>query len=278
MALIYGFLLAVLVVKGVAYVVRWYEVTGAEDFPSPEGGPERLRHLVSGAGPFLIEYGATVAAYAIWVVDMPLRLWFRRRPPSAVGAEGGLPVILVHGLYLSPWSMAWLRSSLRRRRFGPLYLLDYHPIMGRIDGFVDQLADLVRRVAGEEGQVDLVAHSMGGLISARYLGRHPGRVRRLVTVGTPFHGSRLWAMSVSDALPQMRPGSAFLEETLSPEIFPGATRVTSIYSSFDEIVLPYASSRLPHDDVRNVEIAGVGHAALLFSPAVAREVAAGLAD
>lgn len=38
------------------------------------------------------------------------------------------------------------------------------------------------------GQVDIVAHSMGGILSRRYILEHRGVVRKLVTIGTPWIG------------------------------------------------------------------------------------------
>ena len=47
------------------------------------------------------------------------------------------------------------------------------------------------------GQVDLVGHSMGGLVIAGYLQRTAGkRVRRVATLGTPFRGSFEAALKV----------------------------------------------------------------------------------
>ena len=44
---------------------------------------------------------------------------------------------------------------------------------------------------GGDGQVDIVAHSMGGLIVGQYLlhNSNDGRIRNVVTMGAPFQGS-----------------------------------------------------------------------------------------
>jgi pimeloyl-ACP methyl ester carboxylesterase len=277
-------LLVLVLVKGVTYLLRWYEVTGAPDFSDPAPAA-RLRRLGAGVLPFLRECLATAVTGVVWCVEVPLRPLLRRRPGAdrpRPAPPDRTPVILVHGFSLTPWSLWFLRLALRRRGVGPLYLLDYHPMFGPIEGFAAQLAALVERVAGDgENEtprpVDVVAHSMGGLVAARYMVDHPGRVRRLVAIGTPFHGTRLWAMSVGRSLPQMRPGSPFLTETVVRSGFPGAAALTSIHSRFDQIILPHTSSRVERDGVRNVEVGGLGHNALLLSPRVAREVLAALA-
>jgi pimeloyl-ACP methyl ester carboxylesterase len=264
--------------KGIGALLRWYEVTNAPDYVAAG----RLRHLARGALPFLREYGSTLVIGAIWLVDMPWRLYRRVRPdPDLVPASPGtVPVILVHGFSLTPWTMVLIWLRLRSRGHGPLHFLDYHPILGGIDAFAAQLGELVDRVAGSgpgAGPVDVVGHSMGGLIAAHYMIGHPGRVRTLVAIGTPFHGTRLWAMSVGRCLPQMRPGGPFLRELLDHPAFPGATRITCIQSAFDQVVLPWTSSRLELPGVRNVPLAGLGHVALILSPRVASETVAALA-
>lgn len=273
------FLAGLLLVKVAAYLVRWYEVTGRPETRVPERLLGRLVRLLAGVPGFLGEYLATLVVAAIWVLEAPLR-WVSRRFAQAPRKPPGTgrPIVLVHGFFLTPWSMALLR--LRLARLGrPVYLLDYHPWYGDIPGFVDQLEALVNHLPDNaDDKVDLVAHSMGGLIAARFVGHHPGRVRRLVAVGTPFHGTRLWAMSVGASLARMRPGSPFLNETLDPSRFPGETRVTSIYSRFDQIILPCESSVLPGEQTQNMVVDGLGHTALLFSPWAARLVVDAVRD
>lgn len=55
----------------------------------------------------------------------------------------------------------------------------------------ERLADFLDQTVAEHGQVDMVAHSMGGLIARTYImeGRGAERVHRLITAGTPWRGS-----------------------------------------------------------------------------------------
>lgn len=218
---------------------------------------------------------AMLAVAAIWCVEIPLRRLTRpfTRPPLA--PSGGRPVIFVHGFMLTPWSMGLLARRVRRAGHGPVLFLDYRPALGAIDGFAGQLARLLARVA-PDGPVDIVAHSMGGLIAARCMGDHPERVRRLVAVGTPFHGTLAPGPAISRSIPQMRPDSGFLRETLTAAGFAGHGGVTCILSRADRVVVPYPTARL--EWAANVELDGLGHNALLFSGRVAQAVCAALAE
>jgi pimeloyl-ACP methyl ester carboxylesterase len=217
---------------------------------------------------------AMLAVAAIWCVETPLRQIARPLARAPRAPSGGRPVIFVHGFLLTPWSMGLLARRVRRAGLGPVFLLDYRPALGRIEGFADQLAELVERVA-PDGPVDIVAHSMGGLIAARCMGAHTERVGRLVAVGTPFHGTAAPGPAISRSIPQMRPGSAFLRDTLAAPGFAGHGGVTCVLSRADRVVVPYHSARLPEG--MHVELDGLGHNALLFSGRVARAVCAALA-
>ncbi len=104
-----------------------------------------------------------------------------------------VPVVLVHGIMGDPTNFTILRRHLARhgiRRFSSFVYrprLDYQRI-------ARDLAAHVETVCRETGatQVDIIGHSLGGLV-ARYFVQTggAGRVRRLVSLGTPYlaHGN-----------------------------------------------------------------------------------------
>jgi len=95
-------------------------------------------------------------------------------------------------------------------------------------------------------QIDIVGHSMGGLIGLYYVKRLGGhtRVRNLVTLGTPFNGT--WACLLamlpfgllSKGLWQMLPQSDFLKELRAHSKDLHRTRVVSIAAKYDTICPP----------------------------------------
>lgn len=119
-----------------------------------------------------------------------------RKPPA------GVPVVLVHGLWMTGWEMGLLGSRLRACGFQP-YRFSYNE---RRQGLADNARVLhawLARVPGDS--IHFVAHSLGGLVLLHLWHLFPQqRPGRLVFLGTPATGSevarRLRALPLSRAL------------------------------------------------------------------------------
>lgn len=188
------------------------------------------------------------------------RLLVRDPPP----APASLPVLLLHGVGCNAGVWFGMQGFLEKQGVGPVYALSYGPPLSSIESFADQVAHKVAaiRAATSAKQVVLVAHSMGGLVGLAYLRRHGGdSVRRLITIGTPFHGSRHAYMMFGQSLAQLRPGSKFLADVDVPGDYPAGVPVVSLWSWHDSMVTPQLSARLDWAD--NIPIAGVAHNALI---------------
>ena len=119
--------------------------------------------------------------------------------------------------------------------------------------------------------VVLVGHSMGGLVARACL-RDPrtrDRIAKIVTLGTPHHGSELARRAVGENGRQLRRGSAWLEALNGESSAP--VPLVSIFSLHDNYVAPQGSAILPGAD--NMPLAGIGHLSMVFSDAVAQHVA-----
>jgi pimeloyl-ACP methyl ester carboxylesterase len=196
------------------------------------------------------------------------------RDPSPAPAR--VPVILVHGVLVNDGVWFMMRRYLVRQGVGPVYTINYGPPYSDIERFAAQLGEKIESVCTATGsdRVVLVCHSMGGLVARTYLRqRGPARIDRIVTIGTPHHGSVMaWAF-FGRCLAQMRPGNAWLEDLNRDETKPSAVPIVSIWSRHDSLVAPQASSELAC--ARNVALVGIGHNALLGDRRV-MELVAGL--
>ncbi|MFI8088116.1 esterase/lipase family protein [Streptomyces sp. NPDC086080] len=190
-------------------------------------------------------------------------------------AEAKPPVVLLHGFIDNRSVFVLLRRSLSQHGRQQIESLNYSPLTCDIRIAAELLGRHIEQVCERTGsrQVDVVGHSLGGLIARYYVQRLGGdtRVRTLVTLGTPHSGTRV--ARLADAHPivrQMRPGSPVLEELSRPA--PDCrTHFVAFWSDLDHIMDPLEAACVEHPDLTavNVRVSGVGHLALPVHPAVA---------
>jgi triacylglycerol lipase len=142
-------------------------------------------------------------------------------------------------------------------------------LAGQIGAYADQALP-----AGSP--FDLVGFSMGGVVCRYYVQRlgGSGRVRRLVTVSSPHHGTATAYLTRRPGAAQMRPGSPFLAALNCDLSTLGHLDVTSIWTPLDLMIMPPESSRLPLG--REVLVAAPLHGLMLHDPRAIRAVLAAL--
>jgi len=182
-------------------------------------------------------------------------------------------LVFVHGLAANRSGFLPLQTALRLTGHRRQVAVSYRS-SGSIEALAIQLKrELDQRVGG--GRIDLVAHSMGGLVARFYLQQLGGerRVDRLVTLGTPHHGTHAASFLPSALVRQLLPDGPFIRHlnALPP---PERTRVTSIVAGRDVLIQPVESAACPFGEVRRLD--DLGHVELLFRPEVFAEVAAAL--
>ncbi|NEC63105.1 alpha/beta fold hydrolase [Streptomyces sp. SID9727] len=194
------------------------------------------------------------------------------------------PVVFLHGFIDNRSVFVLLRRSLARHGWTRLESLNYSPLTSDIRTAAELLDRHIEEICARTGhhRVDVVGHSLGGLIARYYVQRLAGdrRVRTLVTLGTPHAGTAV--APLAGALPivrQMRRGSAPVEELRLPA--PGCrTRFVSFWSELDRVIVPAEAACVDHPDLDavNVRVTGIGHLALPVHPAVATAVRRALDD
>ncbi len=133
------------------------------------------------------------------------------------------PVVLLHGLVDNRSVFVLLRRALGRGRH--VEALNYSLLTCDLRTAARQLARHVEDVCARTGhrQVDLVGHSLGGLVARYYVQRLGGdeRVRTVVTLGTPHSGTAAVPLAgLHPLVRQMRPGSPSCASSPGPPRLP----------------------------------------------------------
>jgi len=216
------------------------------------------------------------------------RLAESERDPRCAG--DGAPVVLLPGCCAPTRSLVALERRIERTLERPA--VRFPLASGALLPIVDvrrsaaQAESLLEELARDRSfaYVDVVGHSLGGLVAAYWLKRidRGRRIRRVVTLGTPHAGTpiaRPGALLLglfSRALWQMIPGSSLLRE-LEREPTPIGSELIAI-ASRDDAVVPADCARAPSAPrQRSLELARVGHCDLLWSRTAFGLVATALA-
>lgn len=189
--------------------------------------------------------------------------WALHRQDCRTGE--GTVVLCVHGYVCNSAYWGGLRRALRRAGLCRVYTMNLDPTFGSIDDFGELVARRVEAIREATGvdKVVLIGHSMGGLVCRCYVQRHGGDryVSKIITLGTPHHGTVSALRGRGENARQMRPGNAWLEALNSDA--PVDVPIVSIYTFHDNVVYPQDSAVLP--GARNVGLPGIGHLELAFS-------------
>lgn len=201
----------------------------------------------------------------------------RRSRSTAHGPRG---VLLVHGYACNRgfWN-GWMPHL--RAAGVPYVAVSLPNPFAAIDGQIHALEAGWQALEQATGQAPLlVGHSMGGLVIRAWCARHPeraARVPRIVTLGTPHHGTALARWGLGPAARAMRRQSAWLatlvaqesaQASVRPSVHPSGqapaglrARTVCYWSPCDNIVFPAQTATLPGAD--NRQTAPMGHVALV---------------
>jgi triacylglycerol lipase len=201
------------------------------------------------------------------------------------------PVLLVPGYGGGRDSLEVLAAKIRATGRKATVLALPGDGMGDLTAQAEVLQTAVdQALAAGAPSVDVIGYSAGGVVARLWVERHgASHVRRVITLGSPLHGTQLAAMGASlgsgvcpIACQQLVPGSALLAQ-LNKSKLPRSLGWLSLYTDNDETVTPPTSARL--DGATNVELqsicpaATIGHGDLPTDPLVTgivlRAIAAG---
>jgi pimeloyl-ACP methyl ester carboxylesterase len=95
--------------------------------------------------------------------------------------------VLIHGIWMNGWEMSLLRHRLRKAGFDVVQF-SYPSVTRDLRANARMLQEFLKTI--DDGRINMVAHSLGGLLVRRLFFDFPGqKPGRIVTLGTPHGGS-----------------------------------------------------------------------------------------
>ncbi|MCO4743349.1 MAG: alpha/beta fold hydrolase [Proteobacteria bacterium] len=216
------------------------------------------------------------AARALMTVVRPLG-WGQAKPSADTRSSqfSRTPVLLVPGIRRNRSSLMFLRQFLKHRGWRWAHAVN-HPRsdlgLAGLAAALHEQVEALREASGAD-QIDIVSHSYGGLVAAWYVKHMDGdkRVRRLVTVGSPLHGTKMAVFGRGRPSTELLPTAPILDE-----LSPLPIRTICIWSPDDPVVVPSRSAIAT--DAESVRIEASGHVDMLVSGRVFRAVQTALSD
>lgn len=194
---------------------------------------------------------AVVGLLVVLVLVLAVVVGFARREAPAPDQSATGPVLLVPGYGGSQASLAPLAAALRGQGRDVTVVTLPDRAQGDLAGQAEALGSAVDAVVRRTGasSVDLVGYSAGGIVARLWVTQDGGaaRVRRLVTLGSPHHGTEVAALGslVAGACPtacqQLATDSPLLAR-LDRDGIPAGVVFVSLWSTGDDVVVPPSSS------------------------------------
>ena len=175
-----------------------------------------------------------------------------------------VPVLLIPGVYEN-WRFLQPVAAHLHRAGHPVHVLDE---LGYNTGAIPDMAEITRDYlrALDLTEVVVVAHSKGGLI-AKYALAEPDilrRVRHVITVNTPFSGSRYASLFLLPSVRMFAPNGPVIRQLR--DNLEVNSKITSLYSVFD----PHIPETSYLEGAENIVLPGIGHFRPLGDPETLR--------
>jgi len=264
-------------IPALTYVFYWYEVSTPSCFHegarSEREVLERLFDRKLKRNVFL-SLLSSIVALPIVAITYPLGMvskWWSVRTTPSKGT-----IIFIHGLFHNSSAALLLKRAFAKRGFSFVSLSHRFWENSLIDVF-NRMDKELNEAFGDELRnepIILIGHSLGGLLAGLLGCSLSGKgynVKGVVTLGTPFYGSRLAVLSCGRLARSVRFGSEELADTRKRLESPNFKAV-QFWSPTDNMVLPIASLYQTPKGWERVTLSPICHTFVLFWPGAAKQV------
>ena len=169
-------------------------------------------------------------------------------PPASEPPRTDVPVLLVPGWLDTDRELAALRIRLSAAGWSHVEALGFADPTGSNRQHAAEIDSVVTEMLTRTGsaEVDIVAHSMGGLATRWYLKTRPAApVRKVVFLASPHRGTLSAVLAWGDGSHEMLPTSEFLDSLNSGSALPPGVSALTIRTPVDTHIFPAESATLP---------------------------------
>ena len=213
--------------------------------------------------------GKALAREWAWSVAMSAARPCGFLPLPGAHVHGPRPIIMVHGYAMNRANFIPLARRLAKAGLGPIVGFEYWTL-GKTASAARRLGEFVDRVRSETGatHVDIIGHSMGGVVGRYYVtfGGGDGVVSNLVTIGSPHSGTEVAPVGLGRPTKELFLGSSLMQRLAAAKL-PTQTKLTVIWSRGDALVSGEHAARIKGVD--ELVLDDVGHLSMLTSRTVA---------
>jgi hypothetical protein len=245
------------------YCIYWYETANQKE----NQGKTPFRHILWGILDSML--GALFLA-----LTYPFGRLNRIREPRHPRKTGPV-IVCLHGLFHNPSAWILLRLRLHRAGFHNCYCPRYRSFRNDIPGAIRELELELKQILEKhpEQEIIFIGHSLGGLL-ALYLGTNNRSwpVREIVTLGTPFSGSKMAVFGISSLAKSLLPNSREFKNLCSGINWKTTIPGLALYSAIDNMVLPLKSLQSTPERWELKEAGPTSHIGMLWSKKVSKEL------
>lgn len=272
---VFIFLLGVFVIEAILYGFRWYEISNRGNWAETNWYSSLKVEKYKPVKVFVKECFLTVIyifSYLPWLIRYILKRKKVEFEPGEL-VKGKPLIILIHGIFGKSDHFWLMRRRLASRSVPNVLAFEYESVSRPFVENLESLRDFLLRIKAKTGMSEavLIGHSMGGLIAHDYVRKfgESGEVKALVTLGSPFRGTRLAVMAMTGKARSLVPSNPIFAKMISSRL---NTRFLSVYSRYDQFIIPYTNSDHPGAD-ENKEIEYCGHTGFFFNKKVFKLIA-----
>ena len=219
-----------------------------------------------------------VGLHEFWVLNLKLVMWvFDDKSPEPHKMSSHTAIVLVHGFLRSPGDWIWFKHQLQKKTTLPIFNIKLRPALAPMQSIAENFAadlEILEKKYGIKHWY-LIAHSMGGLVCtycAIHLDFHQ-KIKKVITLGSPFHGTKVSSLAMGDNAKQMHPHSQFVMQLRREISKEQHFDLYQIATPFDNIIFPWQSSFTePQFVTAQYTTKPTGHIALLYSNETLQQV------